>query len=484
MASLEPQTVRIKTKAPPAAPEKLYTVGTLSYTKRGIMVLFMWLLWGGFCFQLFETCPSILSLKLHELDASKTVISAVTFGIPAWLGTIITPIVSFKSDRYRGRWGRRIPFLFWATPFMAAFMMLVGFAPQLGFWLQKFLLSFVSVSPNTIAIALITAFYVCFCVSNLFVTSIWAYLLADVVPLEFQAKFISFFQTVSTAITLCFNFFIMKYSMDYMAQIFTGAAVIYLVGFWITCWRVKEGQYPPPPVAEAGRRGFIASFQLYFKECFCHRLYVYFFLASFFFGLANAMNVFGQIFWRTGGMSLDMIGKLGAVRDLFPLILYPLLGMFTGLLMHKWRPFRVVLICMIGQMVVWCFRGIYLFWSPVPMQFWVSELCVVVSLYAIGVFYTVAGAPLTIQFFPRDQFGQFSSANAMMRNIGVTIGGIGTGIFMDLVTTFFPRDGYCFRFMFIWVVVFFALGNIFLYWCYRGYLRRGGPDNYVPPPVS
>jgi len=49
---------------------KQYFVGTLSYTKVGLVWLFVWLLWGDFCFTLMEAViPSIVPLKLKELGA-------------------------------------------------------------------------------------------------------------------------------------------------------------------------------------------------------------------------------------------------------------------------------------------------------------------------------------------------------------------------------------------------------------------------------
>jgi len=45
--------------------------------------------------------------------------------IPYAMNMVMTPIVSFSSDRYRSRWGRRIPFLIWPTPFIVLFLLLL-----------------------------------------------------------------------------------------------------------------------------------------------------------------------------------------------------------------------------------------------------------------------------------------------------------------------------------------------------------------------
>jgi hypothetical protein len=87
---------------------RTYHCGTLTYTKVGLVVLFAWLLWGDFCFTLMETVvPSVLPLKLKALGCSNLVMGLILSTIPGLLNMTICPYVSFKSDRYRSKWGRR-----------------------------------------------------------------------------------------------------------------------------------------------------------------------------------------------------------------------------------------------------------------------------------------------------------------------------------------------------------------------------------------
>ena len=101
------------------APEKdKYTVNGLTYTKMGLIALFGWLLWGDFCFSMMEILkPKLLPLLLQKesfgLNASSTAFMIMFGTIPGITGILIGPAVSFKSDRYRGRRGRRIPFITW-----------------------------------------------------------------------------------------------------------------------------------------------------------------------------------------------------------------------------------------------------------------------------------------------------------------------------------------------------------------------------------
>ena len=52
----------------PTRGDEKFTVGTLFYSKAGLAMLFGWLLWGDFCFTLFETIggPGILGLYLQS----------------------------------------------------------------------------------------------------------------------------------------------------------------------------------------------------------------------------------------------------------------------------------------------------------------------------------------------------------------------------------------------------------------------------------
>jgi Na+/melibiose symporter-like transporter len=120
---------------PPSSldPAASYTVGTLTYTKMGLVTLFGWLLWGDFCFQVMESLnPAIVPLKLRQLDAPNWAIALIMVTLPGFLNMTICPWVSFKSDRHRGPMGRRIPFILYTLPFLTACLLLLGFSEHIG----------------------------------------------------------------------------------------------------------------------------------------------------------------------------------------------------------------------------------------------------------------------------------------------------------------------------------------------------------------
>ena len=171
--------------------EVLYRCGTLTYTRLGLLNLFIWLLWGDFCFSMMETVsPSLTPLLLKMHNASNLTIGILMGSIPALLNFIINPIVSTRSDRTRSRWGRRIPYLLFTPPFTALFLILLGWSDQIGAFFYNLLWGDGG-SPATFTICLIAFFVICYQGFDLFVGSVFYYIFADVVPQQFIGRFMS-----------------------------------------------------------------------------------------------------------------------------------------------------------------------------------------------------------------------------------------------------------------------------------------------------
>ncbi len=125
---------------PPVTPpvvRKSWRAGTLTYTAGGLVVLFLWLLWGDFAWQMKErgTQP-VVQVMLQKFQASDFLIGFLVLSLPASIGIFLTPIISYRSDRHRGRWGRRIPFLLATAPLTTVAMCGMAFSPWIGTWLH------------------------------------------------------------------------------------------------------------------------------------------------------------------------------------------------------------------------------------------------------------------------------------------------------------------------------------------------------------
>ena len=87
-----------------------YRVGTLSYTRRGLFLLFVWLLWGDLVWSLMQMVfPASMPLQLQRLNVPMEWVGYMMGTVAATINMTFVPVISFRSDRTRTRWGRRIP---------------------------------------------------------------------------------------------------------------------------------------------------------------------------------------------------------------------------------------------------------------------------------------------------------------------------------------------------------------------------------------
>ncbi|HSI07008.1 MAG TPA: MFS transporter [Rariglobus sp.] len=473
----------------PPAPEKAvasseqpdrFKVGTLSYTKAGMITVFLFLLWGDFCFTLMETVvPTLMPLKFNSIGAPNWVLGLVMSTIPNIMTAGINPLISIRSDRFRSKWGRRIPFLAGATPFLVLFLILLGCADGIGAWVHGSILGG-RFSETTVLIFVIGVFMVCFQFFNLFITSVYYYLFNDVVPQAYLARFMALFRVVGSLAGVGYNFFVLKFAKTHMEEIFIGAALLYFVAFVMMCWKVKEGNYPPPPAFEGTNPGFRAALRSYAVECFSHRFYWLFFLANSCVAMTWASGSYMLIYQTQYlGLSLDFVGKVGGVCGIISMVLlYP-----AGILSDRIRPIRVLLMAtalqaLIGPLIITFAMMRPSFTLDTVM---LVSVCLSAITLPINTLYYAAELPTLMTLFPKSRYGQFCSANALVRSIALIIGGVACGAFLDFTKTLNPDPNYCYRFLPVWNFAFQAASAILLFFLYREWKKLGGKDHFKPP---
>ena len=121
--------------------------GTLKYTIKTLIFASIWLMIGGMTLALCAWLPSrLLPIQLLDIgatDAQKSFILSIIGGV---LNVIVCPIVGYKSDRYRSKWGRRIPFILMSLPFFALALFCAFFFGKFCDLLFMFLLFFADLS--------------------------------------------------------------------------------------------------------------------------------------------------------------------------------------------------------------------------------------------------------------------------------------------------------------------------------------------------
>ncbi len=459
-----------------------YRVGTIQYTRAGLATLFVWMLWGDFCFTLMEAViPSILPLRLKALGAPNLTLSLIVSTIPSILNMLLNPIISFRSDRFRSRWGRRIPFLLMATPFLSLALVLMGFSSELGVFIHHMYFAHATQWSSTwVTILVIGVLMVFFQFFNMFAKTVCWYFFNDVVPLAFMARFLGMCRMAGGAAGSLYNYFIFKHALTHMREIFVGAALLYFVAFMLMCWRVKEGEYPPPVSNVGGGHGFWASARTYVVECMGHRIYLYYFLSSVCMTCANACAVFNVFLPLSMGITLEQLGKLGAiVGSVAVLLSYP-----AGALGDRFHPLRVFFWINLILLVIAPFNLIWLVRTFDPRTTFHIMIVFSVIHLPFSAIYTAVAFPMQMQLFPKDRFGQFCSANALMQSIFNIAATLAAGVFMDFLQKHFSQTSlgkdYSYRFIPCWSLFFTMMNMLLLTLVYREWKRLGGRD-YQPP---
>lgn len=457
---------------------KVYHCGTLTYTKIGLAVLFAWLLWGDFCLTLMDTVvPSILPLKLKSLGCSNWVMGMILSSIPGVLNMTICPYVSFKSDRYRSRWGRRLPFIIWTLPFLCISLFMLGWSDEIRIFLQRYSPMLNEYAPATVTIGLIAFFMMIFQFFNMFVSSVFWYLFNDVVPAQFIGRFVGLLRIVSVLAVTLYNYFIFKYAESHMREIFLGAAVLYFIGFGLLCMMVKEGEYPPlEGEQDKDNKGF-GGLKTFFREAFSHKLYWLIFAASGFQSIYTGILGFQIFFNREMGLSLDDIGKLAAINGVAAVAaMY-----FCSIFIDRWHPVRIVTYLTVFSLIPMIMNGVWVFVTfPGNYFFW---LCLGGTLIATfqSTLASAAIFPRQMRLFPQSRFGQFCSAQAMVQSLCSIGAGAAAGLFIDVVRYFCHGADFAYRFNFVWAAFFCGISAIITIYTYIIWYQLGGDEHFHPP---
>jgi MFS family permease len=464
----------------PSRPHDRYRCGTLVYTQAGLFVLFSWILWGDFCFTLMEQIwPNVLPLMLKSHGASNFSIGLIMVTLPSVMNFVLNPIISTASDRFRGRRGRRIPFLLAATPFITIFLILLGFSRQLSVALHGSLVAFFpDLSPAMTAVGLIGFLVAAFRFFELFVNTVFWYLFNDVVPVAFMGRFLGFFRIAGALAGAFFNFTLLKYAESHTSEIFLGVALLYGTMFFLMCLNVKEGEYPPPDPMAPGSRNPLRYIGTFFRECFSHRIYRLVFTYNTFYYTGASISVFMMFAAFSIGLNLEDVGKVTGTAALVGILLmYPM-----GVLVDRFHPIRVMIGAQVGACLAYSVKLIFLFHDfPPPVSFWIFASAAAVALPMMAA-NSAAGLPMLMRIFPQARFGQFCAANAMCGAVGTMAGGALASWLLDWLKSLPTNTGdFYYRWVPAWSMLFSASAALATWLVYREWQRLGGAKFYSPP---
>jgi len=449
----------------PSEPKKIWRVGALAYSAAGLAVLFFWLLFGDFALNLKERAITpVAQIMLRSLSAPDWLVGLLVGSLPAGIGLILGPVICVRSDRTRTRWGRRIPFLLFPTPFIALAMFGLAASPSLGLAVHEAL---GAESPGLMVcrLAAFGFFWTFFEIFSIVVNTLFGALINDVVPHEIIGRFFGMFRAVSLVAGILFNYWLMGKVESHFIQILVLLGLLYGVAFSLMCLNVKEGDYPLP--SNLGERQGVRMFSsvvAYFKECFSKPYYLAFFFATTLGAIAlSPVNTFSVFHARSVGMGDDLYGKCLALSYAVSLVL----ALPLGFLADRFHPIRLGIFCMIVYVFVTAFGFAF---ATESKSFFVAFLLHTI----LAGTYMTATASIGQRLLPKDKFGQFGSA-----------GGIIYGVLSMLLP---PALGFTvgwmnhdYRIVFLLGCILASLSAMTYLYLYRCYIRLGGDNDYHAP---
>lgn len=450
---------------PAASPRKVWSVGTLTYTTAGLVVLFCWLLAGDFAWSMKERSVMwVVQILIKKFEASDMLAGLLIGTLPQALMLVLTPIVSYRSDRHRGRWGRRIPFLIIPTPIAALSMLGLAFSAPIGTGLHD-LLGDSSPGLNPTILIVFGVFWTLFEVATVTANAVFYGLINDVVPKPVLGRFYGMFRAMGLLVAMIFNFWFLGKAETHYTWIFIAIGLLYGVGFSTMCFKVKEGHYPaPPPVLPSRAGGFVAGVMTYFRECFTRPYYLWIYASIGFSWMAILMvNLFNIYFAQSVAMSMDTYGKYLAATFFISFFL----SYFLGALADRFHPLRLGLITMAGFIVVTLAGGLLVR----------DATTFAIALIAYGVLsgsWQTATASLTMRLFPQSRYAQIDSARALVSSLGMMLVGPLMGKYLDLT-------GHNYRDVYTAAAILAALALVTGLVVHRQFMKLGGPKGYVAP---
>ncbi len=448
-------------------------VGTLQYTGASLLVVFLWLFWGDIIYTLSEAVfPNSIALQLDRLAVPKMWVGILKGTAGASVSFFFVPLIGFRSDRTRTRWGRRIPYILWTLIPVTVSMAALGFTDDIAVWIRASdWPARLHMTPNTMILLVVGSMVVIFDISNVFITTVWWFLLRDVVPTHYIIRFMAAFGVVATIFNMTFNKFFAWRVETNTREIYCAGALLYLVGFLIICLKVKEGQYPPVDREKADSvfLRFAKALQLYFSRCFTHPLILMMYLWAAVGAFQAGCNPYGGQVYLTRYMNFSLKQQatywvwqgwiilaikypMGASLHRF---IHPMRGLFYAMLLLLPLPWLYFMMDDY-QVGAWAMSA-YTMW--ILINLW---QCPLTQMHYLSLY------PLQTKLFPQQEFGQLRSAEIMVTSgISIVAGLVGSAFVGELMFNKFGRYGY--GVTFLWQGVFSLVGFaclcvMFWYW--------------------
>jgi maltose/moltooligosaccharide transporter len=406
----------MSTPTPPA----VYRAGSLVYSAASLRVVFAWLLGAEVVFTLIDMIePKVLPVLLKLHGATDTQIGIILGSFNAVLQLIIMPPLGYWTDRLRTRWGRRIPVLFWVTPFVTLFLALTPFAPEIADWLVSFdgLGAWLKSLPVTPVILVFGALVFLYRVVQTMTNTTFFGLLRDVVPETHMGRFLALFRVFGAAGTAIITYWLLGLTTTHSRPIFVGIALLNLVCFGALCWFVREGEYPPVEKNPAGdgasrSKKFRAAVKVFISESYRHPVYLWlYFIRICLYGALLGLSGFIIFFPQYElGMSLTEVGHMLT----WPSLIWVVIAFPVGQLVDSRGATWVLRWGLV--LITAGYVGSF-FLVVGPMTFLVSSLVTGTAFWIV----MMAQLKLTQEVFHPQRYSQLAGANTIVQSLMIAV---------------------------------------------------------------
>jgi MFS family permease len=444
---------------------------------------------GGLTYSLvYQIDPRVLPIVLRDHGATNQQIAIIIGSLTLLINSIVEPIVGYRSDRARGRWGRRIPFIFWVTPIVSLLIAAVPFAPEFAVralrvsWLARA----ASALPWPPVILAFAGFILLYKIFYNVVAALYLCLIADVVPPSHLGRFHATFRILGAVATFAGNYWLVGLAATHPRAVLAGLASLNLAGFWAVCALVREHPYPPlseppdrGPGGGAGR--FVRAAAGFLRVAYRPAVYRWTYLTRVLIFGVNAAAAFVIFFGHEDlGLTYDRSGKVLALSSMGWLLLaHP-----VGRLLDRWGSVRALGHALWLGAVAYAASFFLIAGEP-------SFLAA--SLVTSTLFWFIWSGEIMLaqQIFHRDRMAQLTAANSIAKSVVIAFGlSPATGWLLDRLRGYsgvlpVPLVGVVrvgqYRFIFLMLagmclLAWVALGRVAWHW-----RRLGGPSAYRAP---
>ncbi|MES3022473.1 MAG: MFS transporter [Pseudomonadota bacterium] len=228
-----------------------FKVGTLRYSALGLASVVLWLLVGELGLAMRDRALMPASLEvLSRYAASDHHVSLLLSGVPAVLSLFVSPLIGPASDRFRGRWGRRRPFLLALAPIGGLALLGIAASHKAGALLAA--MAGGGADEARYALTVFGVSWTIFCAVMLCVQALYIGLVNDVLPRAWLGRFFGIYRSVSLGVGIAFYLWVFPLLDEHPYKIIAMIAVLFTGMIMLMSLMVREGEYPPPTVSATG----------------------------------------------------------------------------------------------------------------------------------------------------------------------------------------------------------------------------------------